>query len=204
MIYLSGVISGSAAKVKHPRFGYLITPDRGDKLPRTEVKVAADTGCFTNLAGYSDERYMRLLVDMPVGRTIFATAPDVLGDHLATARLAIPVLRLIRARGLPAAFIAQDGWEERSTPWDEFDVLFVGGSTGFKFRAGREAVRVAKWRGKRTHMGRVNSLRRLRAAASIGCDSVDGTFLRFAPDVNIPRLLAWLTQLDSQSEMVLP
>ena len=30
-------------------------------------------------------------------------------------------------------------------------------------------------RGKWVHMGRVNSTRRIRYAASIGCDSVDGT-----------------------------
>ena len=26
----------------------------------------------------------------------------------------------------------------------------------------------------------------------IGCDSVDGTYLTFGPDVNLPRLLDWL------------
>ena len=41
-------------------------------------------------------------------------------------------------------------------------------------------------------MGRVNSLRRLRLAAADGYDSVDGTFLAFGPDVNLPRLRAWL------------
>jgi hypothetical protein len=41
-------------------------------------------------------------------------------------------------------------------------------------------------------MGRVNSLRRLRLAARDGYDSVDGTFLAFGPDKNLPRLLAYL------------
>lgn len=26
----------------------------------------------------------------------------------------------------------------------------------------------------------------------MGCDSVDGTYLTFGPDVNLPRLLGWL------------
>lgn len=41
-------------------------------------------------------------------------------------------------------------------------------------------------------MGRVNSLRRLRHAAAIGCDSADGTYLAFGPDRNLPRLLDWI------------
>jgi len=48
----------------------------------------------------------------------------------------------------------------------------------------------------------VNSLERLRAARSIGCDSADGTFLRFGPDVNWPRLSRWLNDLDQQPELI--
>jgi hypothetical protein len=47
--------------------------------------------------------------------------------------------------------------------------------------------------GRWTHMGRVNTLRRLRFAFFHGYDSVDGTFLAFGPDVNLPRLLRYLT-----------
>jgi hypothetical protein len=39
---------------------------------------------------------------------------------------------------------------------------------------------------------RVNSLRRLRYAAAIGCHSADGTHLAYAPDRNLPTLLGWL------------
>jgi hypothetical protein len=31
-------------------------------------------------------------------------------------------------------------------------------------------------------MGRVNSLKRLRYASAIGCDTADGTYVAFAPD----------------------
>jgi hypothetical protein len=50
-------------------------------------------------------------------------------------------------------------------------------------------------------MGRVHSLDRLRAAVGIGCDSADGTFLRFGPDTNWPRLKYWLDHLDEQQGM---
>jgi hypothetical protein len=112
------------------------------------------------------------------------------------------MLPKIRALGYRVAFVAQDGWTPETTPWDEFDVLFVGGSTGFKFRGGRDAVRAAKRHGMWCHMGRVNSLDRLRASIGIGCDSADGTFLKFGPDKNWPRLLRWLEATTNQVEMI--
>jgi hypothetical protein len=196
MIYLSGTIYAQ----KHPRLGFIMTPDMGNRLPDA-VKIAADNGCFTNPNGYSDVRYLKYLERMPRDRTMFATAPDVLGNHEETVKRSTPMLRQIRAMGLKSAFVAQDGWQNDTTPWDELDTLFVGGTTAFKFRGGRNAVAAAKARGKLAHMGRVNSLDRLRAAVGIGCDSADGTFLRFGPDTNWPRLKYWLDHLDEQQGM---
>jgi hypothetical protein len=59
-----------------------------------------------------------------------------------------------------------------------------------------EPIHPAKAHGKHVHMGRVNSERRFKYAASIGCDSCDGTFLTYGPDVNLPRLMAWLRTND--------
>lgn len=196
MIYLSGVLND----YMHPRYGFIITPRRRQPIPSIGP-VAADNDCFNNPESYSDERYEAFLRTMPPERTLFATAADVLGDHAATVQRSKLPLRKIRAIGLKAAFVAQDGWNEKTTPWDEFDVLFVGGTTEFKFRAGRHAAIAAKRRGKAVHMGRVNSLRRLRAAFSIGCDTVDGTFLKFAPDKNWTRFCRWFDSLERQHEM---
>ena len=41
------------------------------------------------------------------------------------------------------------------------------------------------------HLGRVNSGKRWKYAESIGCHSVDGTFLTFAPDTNLARMRRW-------------
>lgn len=183
--------------MRHPRLGFILTPDMGNVIP-SDVWVAADNACFSNPKKYSDERYERHLRRFDPRRCLFATAPDVLGDHDATIERSIPMLRRIRSLGLPPAFVAQNGWEEATTPWDECDALFVGGTTEFKFRAGRDAVSAAKRRGKWAHMGRVNSGDRLRAAAAIGCDSADGTFLRFGPDTNGPKLLRWLESLHEE------
>lgn len=55
----------------------------------------------------------------------------------------------------------------------------------------RALVAEAKARGKRVHMGRVNSQKRFEYARAIGCDSVDGTYLTNGADTNLPKLLAW-------------
>jgi hypothetical protein len=47
-------------------------------------------------------------------------------------------------------------------------------------------------------MGRVNSLTRLRYAEAIGCDSADGTYIVFGPDVNFPKVLGWLRDVNTQ------
>ncbi len=119
------------------------------------------------------------LVGAP-GRCLFVTVPDVVADADATAQLFEVWWRALARRGLPAALVAQDGVEHLgcwlSLVWPRIDALFIGGSTEWKLGSAAEAlVAEAKRRGKWAHMGRVNSARRIRYAASIGCDSVDGT-----------------------------
>lgn len=65
--------------------------------------------------------------------------------------------------------------------------------------AARQLVAEAKARGKWVHMGRVNSEKRFRYAAAIGCDSVDGTYLKAGPDVNLPHVLAWVRGVEGQT-----
>jgi hypothetical protein len=90
-------------------------------------------------------------------------------------------------------FVAQDGLENLVTPWDDFDVLFIGGSTEWKLGGHVRALTAeAKDHGKYVHMGRVNSGRRFAYAQLIGCDSADGTTLAKFPDATLPDVLAWL------------
>jgi hypothetical protein len=191
VIYLSGHIRQS---LRHPMLGYMNTPQMANILP-PGVTWAADNGRFSAPAQYTDAGYLGWLARQPMERCLFAVAPDVLADHTATIHLSRPLFPRLRALGYRAGFVAQDGWREYDTPWDEFDCLFLGGSTTFKLGRGAAAVAAARARGKWAHMGRVNSYRRLRLAAAIGCHSADGTFLKFGPDVNEPRMLAWLEAL---------
>jgi hypothetical protein len=122
----------------------------------------------------------------------FVTAPDVVGDAVATLARSAPVLPMLRAAGYPAALVAQDGLEHLRVPWDDFDCLFIGGTTSWKLGAAAAVlVADAKAAGKWVHCGRVNSRRRFLAMAAIGCDSADGTCVAYAPDVYLPQVIAW-------------
>lgn len=129
----------------------------------------------------------------------FAAAPDVVCDAKATLERSTPMLARIRAAGYPVALVAQNGLEDLSVPWDDFDALFIGGDTAWKLGPHAAALTVqAHNHGKWVHMGRVNGWGRLRAARRMGCDSVDGTYLAFGPDRNLPRLLGWLAEVNDQ------
>jgi len=190
-LYLSGAIRPELLGM--PGTGWMITPNMGNKpLPG---RWGADTGCFSpkGVRDFNLDAYLRWLARGDASSNVFATAPDRVGDPVATLQLSAPVLPLIRQLGLPAAFVGQDGLEDLTVPWDSFDVFFVGGSTEWKLgRGAAELVREALARGKWVHMGRVNSGKRYAYAAELGCDSVDGTFLAFGPTQNLPRLASWI------------
>lgn len=178
------------------RLGFIDTPAQGNARP-DGVTWCADNGAFSD--NFDEAKWWRFLnANAHAAATcLFAVAPDVVGDAGATMERSLPWLPKIRALGYPAAFVAQDGLENLDVPWDEFDCLFIGGSTDWKLGPhARALVAEAKARGKWAHMGRVNSERRWKYADAIGCDSVDGTFLVFGPDVNLPKLLAWTRNND--------
>ena len=140
---------------------------------------AADNDCFSE---WHPERYRKMLHAITgLPGCLFVVAPDVVGDPSATLARFREWLAPVRATGQPVAFVAQDQDADEWVPWGEFDVLFIGGSTAFKIGPVAAAmVRRARLHGLWVHMGRVNSKRRMRYAASIGCHSVDGTnFSRF-------------------------
>lgn len=193
MLYLANPCAPEViTAMREGSIGFIDTPAQGNRRP-IGVVWCADNGCFGK--GYpGDEKWLEWLRanSEDAGTCLFATAPDVVGDASATLERSAPWLPVIRSLGYPAALVAQDGLEHLQVPWDEFDVLFIGGSTEWKLGPhARRLVAEAKGRGKRIHMGRVNSERRYKYALSIGCDTADGTYLTFGPDRNLPAVLAW-------------
>lgn len=178
------------------------TPKQGKNRVPDGAYWCADNGCFGK--GYpGDAAWWRWLVEHPgKDRCRFAVAPDVVGDATATMARSLPWLSRIRSLGIPAAFVAQNGLENLTVPWAALDVLFIGGDTAWKLGPHARALAAeAKARGKSVHMGRVNSAKRMRYAAAIGCHSADGTYLAFGPDVNLPKVLAWVADAREQTAL---
>lgn len=205
----------------------MTTPAQGNVLPNG-CGIGADNGKFGKGWLGGDEWFKWLAGSVArygAERFLFAVAPDVPFDPIATLTESLPWLPKIHALGIPAAFVAQNGSEAPGmVPWDEFSVLFLGGGpecvpcsyvrppyefeqkvcptcarrlTEWKVSppAGRLAAE-AKARGLGLHMGRLSSFRRMVIADTFGCDSSDGTYLRFGPDKNLARLLRWLAEVN--------
>jgi hypothetical protein len=177
--------------------GQIVNPASGNRV-LDGVGWCADNAVFGG--GYpGDDEYLRWLSARAggVSRCGFATAPDVVCDATATWARSEPMFEPIRALGYPVALVAQNGIEDAEIDWSRFDALFLGGDNGWKDGSGARAITARALRvGVPVHMGRVNTLGRLRRASRIGCSSVDGTLLAFGPDVNLRRLLAWLRDVE--------
>lgn len=212
MIYLTSAAAKGQirdlALASGGQLGYLTTPAHGRRLALVRLLPhwAADNGCYAagdrfDLAAYLDWLDHHA---SEAGRCLFAVAPDVVGDAVATWARSAPILPELRRRGYKAALVAQDGWDAQPVDWAAFDALFVGGTTAFKLSERAYALlREAKARGKWCHMGRVNSRRRLLAAAVAGYDSADGTMLAYKPDARVKQLLGWLDELRRQPSLPL-
>lgn len=183
--------------------GCMTTPAQGNRIPDGAL-YACDNCKFGSdgkgkyWPGLKEWRawLTRTVTRYGADRCLWALAPDVPFDAVATLAESLPELAFIRSLGVPAAFAAQNGCENGLIPWDEFDVLFLAGDTAWKTGPIAERLaREAKARGKQVHMGRVNSRQRLRTAEWFGCDTADGTYLAFGPDTNLPKLTAWLDEL---------
>jgi hypothetical protein len=206
--------------------GCIDTPDQ-NRRPPGQVSWCADNGCFGE--HFTEAKWWRWLSRQNPDGCIFATAPDVVhttdhgpvGDAAATLLRSPQWLPKIRALGFPAAYVAQDGWDGSVVPWDEFDVLFIGGSDDFKIGGkpnirldgtakvpapSEVAIREAQAHGKKVHVGRVNSLKRYRYFASLGVDSMDGTYLLKGHPLgaNLDYLLTWRREALNNDPAALP
>lgn len=203
-MYLVGNrVAGTEALLDAHRIGLMNTPKNGYAI-REGWTWAADNGCFGK--GYpGDANWLAWLASFTKRQRascLFATAPDVVGDATASLARSLPFLGAIRSLGYPAALVTQDGLRPEQVPWDEIDWLFIGGTDAHKLGAeAKVLIAAAKDHGKRVHVGRVNSQRRYLAFKHLGCDSADGTYLGFAPSLNLPKLLSWLRHGETQAAL---
>ena len=229
-VYLSGSWSPSVSKVARQQgqqIGMLITPDTKSNIKHLSLDVdegspeyiAVDNGVFGG--NFDSAKFLSLLDNLAEKQvqdiTLFVTAPDsfdrasMTGDAAETIKNFSAWSKQIRQRGFPAAMVAQDGleYELENMPWDDIDVLFIGGSDQFKLGkfTGEQKTKWEKiWkearrRGVPVHVGRVNSLSRLKFAEKREFDSADGNFIKHGPDINAPKVAAWLKKLADKEAM---
>lgn len=198
MIYLSGCTNDTIeSRLVEMGVGLMVQPGNGyhHRIGRF-AHWAADNGAFADR--WTEHDWARWLAELPTVGCLFAVAPDVVGDAAGSLARGLDHSGKMAAFGFPVAIAAQDGAEALDWPWDDFDALFLGGSPATDWKvslAAESLVGEARRRGKWVHMGRVNSLRRLQRARLMGCQSSDGTFLAFGPDVNTPKLDRFLRVL---------
>jgi len=200
MIYLTGVSNDTIreAAATLPWLGLMAQPRSAvlDHVPDYLPGYAADNGAFgawIRQQPFDAAPWLRMLDRLP-GSPLFVVVPDVVGDHAASLTSWDLWAPEVIARQYRPAFVLQNGCTDLGQVPPEADVVFIGGDDAYKL--GPDAARVcwqARNAGLWVHMGRVNSSRRIRRAVSMGCDSADGTFLRFGPPAyQLDRLARWM------------
>lgn len=212
------------AEMSAGRLVCISTPAQGNLIPDDSL-VCLDNGVYGKGWPGENKWLAWVEKHRPIAdRVLFVVAPDVVGNARATYDRSRPFLPVVRQMGFRVAYVAQNGQEDFTPPWSKFDCLFLGGSLECRscghvppepprgrnprcplcsaalheWKLGPEAaqlIREAKRRGKWVHAGRVNSARRFAHFELMGCDSADGTYIAFGPDVNLPTVLHWTQSL---------
>ena len=156
----------------------LLTPD--NPTPRTGLKHGVDNGAWKAFQQHQpfDETAFASLVERHGSSADFVVIPDVVAGGMASLEFSlrwIPKLKHLKKLLLPV----QDGMDVFSVAAVLHEYrnvgIFLGGSTEWKLKTMYTWGVVAATVNRHYHVGRVNSMRRIRMAAEAGADSFDGT-----------------------------
>lgn len=194
--------------------GAMITPFTGNapsSIAALGLPWVCDNGCFPGKGklgqGFDAVKFRRMcqrVAGLP--GLEWVTVPDfverredgnVYGDAKRTRAMFDVWAPEMERLGLPLAYVLQDGVRAEEVPWERITAVFVGGSDEYKlglpaaWLEGTPGVATitaeAKRRGKAVHVGRVNSIKRIRYSLDeLGADSVDGTATSMFPRIKIP------------------
>lgn len=185
--------------------GWLIGP-RHWKNPQEGVAFALDNDAFqtfTKGTPYDFAAWFKFLNKVAGTRMepLWALVPDVVGDRKKTLEQWHKYSPVIRDKGWNTALALQDGMGEDDVEDCCPDVLFVGGTTDWKWRT---AHLWCQWEGGRVHVGRVRA-RRLRYCQQIGAESCDGIgwFRESVRGRPARQLEAWLENQEPHPELAL-
>lgn len=168
-------------------WGVLLTPSQNILPEHIDGFVyGADNEAFSN---FNKDKYLRMLERYKDIAPKFVTVPDIVGDHEGTFKLWKEWLPTFDQYNYDLAFVCQNGMTPRDIP-KEAKALFIGGDDEFKFgQTAQSIIDEAKSRDMWVHIGRVNSMRRIRWAVTTGADSFDGSqYARYIQAKAIPHL----------------
>ena len=143
------------------------------KEPKHYIPWALDNGVYgawQNCLEWDEEPFYKALDRFADYKPMWVVVPDWVGDRERTLELWEKHSRAVSAFGVNLAFAAQDGMTVNDVP-KKADVVFVGGTTSWKWRN----LRMWTENFPRVHVGRVNSRRLLECCEEAGAESCDGT-----------------------------
>ena len=177
------------------RAGWRLMVSARGVLRHEGMPYALDNGAWTafqrgeafDVAAF--ERALELMGE----RADFVVVPDIVAGGVRSLEFSLRWLCRLRDFPSPMALAVQDGMRlEDVAPWlgagrDRAQVIFVGGSTEWKLATMSQWADLARQRGVSCHVGRVNTMRRVRYCVGAGAHSFDGSGpSRFASE--IPKL----------------
>lgn len=187
-----------------PSIGRLVTPRHFPSIAETVaegITLAADNDGFNGVDFVAFEKMLDALE--PFAESVrFVTVPDVVCDAAGTIELWREWAPKVALRGLKPALVLQNGmtpapngvrYGDEVIDWSEVGAVFVGGDDAYK--DGVDVALIvfeAKRRGRHVHVGRVNTVRRLRHAQALGADTVDGSGWARFRDAMLPRYCRWI------------
>lgn len=187
MIYLSGVTNNrDEPRLIEAGIGLMLNAGNSYHLRVSRYPWwAADIVGINNRGDLGDR--FDWLDRLPRDRCLFAVSPDEYPSAERSLARGLEHAPLIRDMGFPVAVVAQDGAENLTWPWDELNCLFIGGERNLTHPwrewkvspAAASLAEQARNAGKWVHMGRVNSVARMLRAKEMGCNSCDGTFIKY-------------------------
>lgn len=184
----------------HNNLGYLVTPFSHTKLSHVVNKnYAIDNGAFS---GLDENKFMNIVNNFKNNKKeLFIAVPDVVGNHKETIKMFYKWRDKLQDYNL--GFVAQDGMTENDIPKDA-QAIFIGGTTEYKLgQTAYKVIQKAKENNLWVHMGRVNSLKRIKYAYESNVDSVDGTKYAMFDKVYLQQALEYIESLKNQTTLKL-
>lgn len=187
-------------------FGFITSPNANPSkipLPLSEGRMwCLDNNAFTT--GFNPNRYFSLINKFHpfIEQCMFAVIPDRVGDASETLKLYYQWYDEFKQLGVPLAYVSQDGQDQLPLP-EDFQWLFIGGTDNWKMsKRSEQLIRKCQSLGKKIHVGRVNSLKRMMWCKYLNVNSVDGTHIKFGPDINKKKLIRWMHKTNSKKFLI--